>query len=205
MKGSEITQERFVGHLSNASKEKNKGGRPQIPIDWEIADNCLIAGSNGVQTAAALGVHEDTLYARCVSEKKMSFTAYSAKKKQKGNSALHAKQFQVAIGGNVSMLIWLGKQRLGQEESPHAAEGFDGTLAELLDAIKELKKDDKEPREEVPLMKYTKLKAATTPLLCDECGDRAILIHTSNKGTTNLCGNCCDNLMRKERKEKEDD
>lgn len=35
----------------------------------------------------------------------------------KGRRSLQAKQFEVAMKGNVSMLIWLGKQLLGQKDS----------------------------------------------------------------------------------------
>ncbi len=115
--------------------------KPRIKINWEDVEKYLIAGCTGTQVAAKLGFHKDTLYDRCVKENNMSFSDYSAKKRQKGNSLLHAKQFQVAMGGNTALLVWLGKQRLGQEESPKNAEGFDGTLAELLDAIKGLKKE----------------------------------------------------------------
>ena len=37
------------------------------------------------------------------------------KKKKK---ALEEKQYEVAMEGNVQMLIWLGKQHLGQSEKP---------------------------------------------------------------------------------------
>jgi len=33
------------------------------------------------------------------------------------NSALRSKQVKLALAGNVTLLIWLGKQRLGQTET----------------------------------------------------------------------------------------
>ena len=96
--------------------KKKSPTKQKIPIDWREVDKYLIGGALGTQVAAALGVCPDTLYDRCVEDHKILFSEYSAKKRQKGDMMLHAKQFQVAMNGNVSMLIWLGKQRLGQRE-----------------------------------------------------------------------------------------
>ena len=118
-----------------------KEGRPKIEINWDEVNKYLVAGCSGVQVASNIGIHEDTLYRRCQQIYGKGFTAYAAEKRQKGNSMLHAKQFQVAMGGNVSMLVWLGKQRLGQEENPKSQEDFNGSLRELLDELKNLKKE----------------------------------------------------------------
>ncbi len=86
-------------------------------IDWEIIDNMLIAGCNGVQCAAAIGVCPDTLYDRCQLEKKSVFSVYAQEKRAHGDGLLHAAQFQKAYKDkNPTMLIWLGKQRLQQKE-----------------------------------------------------------------------------------------
>ncbi len=39
-------------------------------INWETVDGMLIAGCNGVQCAAAIGIAPDTLYLRCQQENK---------------------------------------------------------------------------------------------------------------------------------------
>jgi len=86
-------------------------------INWDTIDQMLIAGCNGTECAAAIGVHHDTLYDRCVAEKNTSFSVYSQQKRSHGNGLIHAAQFQKAIKDrNPTMLIWLGKQRLGQKE-----------------------------------------------------------------------------------------
>jgi len=118
----------------------NKKGRPKININWAEVEKYLMAGCSGTQIAAALGIHKDTLYERCKTEHGMIYSNYSAEKRQKGNSALLGKQFQVAMSGNVSMLVWLGKQRLGQQETPKLTDGFNGKLAEFLDEIKKMNK-----------------------------------------------------------------
>jgi hypothetical protein len=117
------------------SKPKNK----HIPIDWEEVDKYLVAGCSGEQISAVVGCHSDTLYRRCVSEKEILFAEYAANKRQKGNSMLHAKQFQQAMKGDRGMLIWLGKQRLGQREEPQNPSEFNGKLAEILDHLKGVK------------------------------------------------------------------
>ena len=40
-------------------------GRKKIKIDWKKVDSALMAGSNGVQVAAMLGISFDTLSRRC--------------------------------------------------------------------------------------------------------------------------------------------
>ena len=112
---------------------KKSTGRSQITINWDEVDKYLIAGCNGQEIADILGICNDTLFNRCKEVHNMSFSDYSAKKRQKGNALLNMKQFQIAMNGNVSMLIWLGKQRLCQSEQPKPKEEFNGNLANLLD------------------------------------------------------------------------
>jgi len=105
--------------MSN-KKEKSpfdRGGRrTPYPINWDEVDKFLMAGASGVQIASVIGITYETLYERCVKEKKKPWSEYSLEKKQKGNSMLLGKQYQIAMKGNVTMLVWLGKQRLGQRE-----------------------------------------------------------------------------------------
>ena len=57
-----------------------------------------------------LGVSEDTL--------KRRFAGIIDKGKAEGKMRLRRKQIEVAMQGNAVMLIWLGKQMLGQAETP---------------------------------------------------------------------------------------
>jgi len=89
-------------------------------VSWEQVDSMLIAGCNGVECAAALGMHPDTLYKYCEREKKTTFSAYLQQKRAHGNGLLHAAQFHKAYKDkNPTMLIWLGKQRLDQKDGDH--------------------------------------------------------------------------------------
>jgi len=90
--------------------------KTKVKIDWKQVENLLMAGCSGVEIAASLGIHEDTLYNRCIKDLGYnSFSAFSAIFRQKGDSLLKAKQFESAVKDkNITMQIWLGKQRLGQ-------------------------------------------------------------------------------------------
>ena len=90
--------------------------RPKADIDWERVDELLEADCEGTEIAAHLGLVPNTLYRRCEIDHKISFSKYLQEKKAKGNSLLKEKQFDIALDGDKTMLIWLGKQRLGQSD-----------------------------------------------------------------------------------------
>lgn len=102
-------------------KVKDEGGRPYKKIDWDKADELLLCGCTGVEVAAYFGMHPDTFYCRVLKEKKVGFTEYSSEKKSNGEALIREAQFKKALGlskkGDNTLLIWLGKQRLGQKES----------------------------------------------------------------------------------------
>ena len=86
-------------------------------IDWDFVGEYLMAGCSGVEVAAQLGIHENTLYQRCKSDLGVDFVALKQEKQASGESLLRKVQFDAAIKDkDRAMLIWLGKQRLGQKE-----------------------------------------------------------------------------------------
>ena len=90
--------------------------RPKTEIDWQKVDRMLEADCTGTEVAASLGIHPNTLYRLCEEQHKISFSAYSAEKRASGDRLLKMKQFEIAMSGDRSMLIWLGKQRLNQSD-----------------------------------------------------------------------------------------
>lgn len=92
-------------------------GRPTADIDWDQVDKWLIAGNKGTAIAAQLGIDNETLYRRCMSDNKMGFSEYSQQKRSIGDAMIERTQFQVGvIEKNTTMLVWLGKTRCGQRE-----------------------------------------------------------------------------------------
>ncbi len=76
-----------------------------------------MAGCSGVEIAAQIGVHENTLYQRCKSDLGVDFVAFKQEKQAAGESLLRKVQFDTAVKDkDRTMLVWLGKQRLGQKE-----------------------------------------------------------------------------------------
>ena len=91
-------------------------GRPKIEIDWNTVDKLCGIQATLREIASFLGVSEDTIERRCKEEKKMRFAEYFEQKRGTGKISIRRKQYEVAMSGNVSMLIWLGKQYLGQSD-----------------------------------------------------------------------------------------
>jgi len=94
----------------------SKTGRTPAVIDWDTVGKLLEAGCSGESIATQLGIHRTTLYNRCKADLGLTFSTFSQQKKMLGDNLLRAKQYQTAMSGNVTMQIWLGKQRLGQTD-----------------------------------------------------------------------------------------
>ncbi len=87
-----------------------------IKINWNEVDEYLQAGLNGIEISEMLGIHPDTLYLRCKVEQQTDFSDYKATKRAKGIGKLKIAQYQKALNGDTSMLIWLGKNDLNQSD-----------------------------------------------------------------------------------------
>jgi len=134
--------------------------RPKIPIDWKRVDEFLVAGAEGTEVAAYFGMHPDTFYRRVEEECKIGFTELMQQKRSKGHVLLRNAQLDKAINSKDStMLIWLGKQKLGQKESVNEFkmsqemmkpfEAIMGQITNLqLDRKRELSSDNNAPKSE---------------------------------------------------------
>jgi len=88
------------------SKEK-KLGRPKLDIDGEQVTRLARLHCTMQEMADFFGCHRETL--------RENFSPQIDKGRSEGNISLRRKQWQMAVEkGNVVMLIWLGKQMLGQ-------------------------------------------------------------------------------------------
>ena len=117
--------------MKEPKKKKSNRGRKKLVIDCDRVDKSLIAVSNGVQVAAMLCVHPETLYDKCKEEKKVFFSDYLQQKRQEGNDILLGKQFELASEGDKMMLIWLGKNRLDQSDKKEIKQQNTGSLINI--------------------------------------------------------------------------
>lgn len=92
------------------------GGKPPAKIDWNVVDEMLEAGCLGTEIAAVFGLNKATIYSRCERDKGIQFHEYTQQKRAKGDSVLRKVQYDLALEKDRGMLIWLGKQRLGQSD-----------------------------------------------------------------------------------------
>lgn len=115
---------------------KDKGGRPRKEIDYPTLEKLCGIACTGEECAAILDVDYDTLDNRLAEDNHGGFSDYFKKHSSKGNASLRRKQFEVANQGSVPMLIWLGKQRLGQLDKPAEVQESDG-LIDALNSIAE--------------------------------------------------------------------
>jgi IS30 family transposase len=99
--------------------EAKKTGRPRLEIDWEQLDKLCAIQCTKAEIADILGVSEDTIDRRCKEEHECSFAVYYKKHQSHGKASLRRQQFKTAMKGNPTLLVWLGKQMLGQTDQPH--------------------------------------------------------------------------------------
>lgn len=103
-------------------------GRPRIQIDEKQLEELAGIGCTTPEMATIMGVSEDTLERR--------FAGVIEKGRANRNMSLRRQQVIIANTGNVSMLIWLGKQLLGQSDKVETTKKTD-RLDEVLAALKE--------------------------------------------------------------------
>lgn len=82
--------------------------RRPVDVDPEQVYKLAMIQCTNVEIAAFLNCSESTI--------RVKFAAELAKGREAGKMSLRRKQFEVAQNGNIAMLIWLGKQYLGQTD-----------------------------------------------------------------------------------------
>lgn len=118
-------------------KTSKRAGRTKIAIDWQRVAYILKCGGKGTHAASDLGIHADTIYNRCLGDTGLIYSDFSALHRQKGDALLFIQEFEQALSGDRTMLIWLSKNRLGRSDSPQIDQEFSGKLGEILDHIKQ--------------------------------------------------------------------
>lgn len=117
-------------------------GRPRIKIDYKQVEQLAAIQCTDEEIAAVLGVERSTIKRRKKDDDEFC-TAYK-KGQQRGKASLRRMQFKAAEGGNATMLIWLGKQYLGQsDKTQHELSGPGGGPIEWVELVKVAQSDGK--------------------------------------------------------------
>lgn len=101
------------------------GGRPKKEIDPKQVEQLAMINCSYKEIAAVVGCDESTLTRR--------FAQVIQIGREHGKSSLKKKQFEVAMKGNVTMLIWLGKIMLGQRDNSYDVKLFSTEVQGLSD------------------------------------------------------------------------
>lgn len=117
------------------AKNKKKGGRPRFDFSDKLPLVRKLASiqCTDEEIAAGIGCSQDTL-ARG-RKREPDLDAAILEGRANGRMSLRRAQYQRAMDGNPAMLIWLGKQILGQRERVDidgAAERMSPTRIELV-------------------------------------------------------------------------
>lgn len=111
-------------------------GRPKKNLsskDWKSVDYMCMIHCTGEEIAGVLGMDYDTLNRNCKEQKECSISEYIKQHQNGGKMSLRRAQWKAAENGNVTMLIWLGKQWLGQTDKQEVSVSNqdDNTIQEM--------------------------------------------------------------------------
>lgn len=93
-------------------------GRPILELDWEEFENLCRLQCTQSEIASFMKIHTDTLRDRAVKHYGLDYSDIYKKYSECGKCSLRRNQF-VLSKKNATMAIWLGKQWLGQVDTPH--------------------------------------------------------------------------------------
>ena len=123
--------------VKKARKPRNVGGRPPKPIDYTKLDAMCAIHCTGEECASILGVSYEHLNNQLKKDGNFGFLEYFKEKGANGKMSLRRKQYDQAMSGNSTMLIWLGKQWLGQtdkvEEKSEVTSNIGKVVIEVVD------------------------------------------------------------------------
>ena len=93
-----------------------KNGRPKIEIEFKVVAGMCGVWATEKEIADYFKCSISTLKRRCHEETGDSFERFYKKNNSNGTISLRRAQYKFALAGNPGLLIWLGKQYLGQKD-----------------------------------------------------------------------------------------
>jgi hypothetical protein len=130
--------------MASESESMGKVGRPRIQIDWKKFDDLCADQCTLREIASAFDCSEDTIERAVKRTYKVNFAEYFSLKRCRGFISLRRKQMELALSGDKTMLIWLGKQYLGQAEKQITEHAVTEETGKLIIDLTERDKNDHE-------------------------------------------------------------
>ena len=97
-----------------AKKAKKSAGRPRLEFDFQQVEQLAAIQCTDGEIAAVLGCSRQTILNR--KDEDSDFLAAIEKGRESGKASIRRMQWKAASAGNTGMLVWLGKQYLGQTD-----------------------------------------------------------------------------------------
>ena len=126
----------------------NPFGRPPKAFDHELFEKLCYIHCSGAEIAGIMRMDLDTLYVKVKDYYNVDFSEAYARLAANGKASLRRIQFELAKK-NPSMAIFLGKNYLGQKESPveyivpqEFIQPFDSLMGQIKNLQSERKKDE---------------------------------------------------------------
>lgn len=110
-------------------------GRPRIEISQQQFEALCNIMCTEEEIAGIFDCSVDTIENWCKRTYKQTFSEVYKRKSATGKMSLRRKQREVAMAGNTTMLIWLGKQYLGQRDVVDVGNVEDDALTRFLSRI----------------------------------------------------------------------
>jgi hypothetical protein len=127
-----VSKEKTKANRSPKSGKRGPG-RPRIEFDLAAVEGLGQIGATAAEMVSVLPASQATIEHR-MADRESDF--YKAYEKGRGllKTSLRRKQIQVALAGSHTMLIWLGKQLLGQSDRhDQVSSNLNVNLASLTD------------------------------------------------------------------------
>lgn len=109
-------------------------GRPRKEFDYKLLENLCSIQCTLTEVCDIMDVSDTLLTQRCKEHYGLTFKGVYNKYSSNGKASLRRAQFKYALKGNHQLLIWLGKQELGQtdkQEITHREDPMTGLLEYL--------------------------------------------------------------------------
>lgn len=119
-----------------ALEVRNRGGRPSAEIDLEVVCNSAKIGCTVNEIAAVLGIGRSTMFKYMALDPAIQEAIDAGR--DVGCGTLRRFQWHKAEAGSDTMLIWLGKQLLGQKDKSELTGADGGALKFVLYGHKEV-------------------------------------------------------------------